>query len=136
MRKPAHVVMSFVSADDATVTVLLLHELGLASADIASYTPEEMGRRAAIVLGRACPPAPPGFAPALVITQRELARRGHSFVLARAVNEWLLQRICRIAAEAHAHSVQATPAGSALRPTTSSVPTNRWQTAARPSTGP
>ena len=138
MRKPVrHVVMSFVSADDTTAAVLRLHELGLASADIASCTPDQMSRRAAIVLGRICPPTPPGFEPALVITQRELARRGHSFVLARAGSATLLQRISRVAAEAHACGVQATPARSSVRkPTTSSAPTGRWQTAARPSTGP
>lgn len=136
MRKPAqHVLMSFVSADDATAAVLLLHQLGLANTDVASYTCEQMRRRAAIVLGRTSPATPAGFDPELVSTQRELARRGHSFVLARAGNAALLQRICRVAAEAHAHSVQAAPARPARRPTTSSAPTGRWQTAAHPSTG-
>ena len=131
MRKPArHVVMSFVSADDATAAVLLLHELGLAGADVASYTPEQMRTRAAVVLARACRPE-------LAMAQRELAQRGHSFVLARAGSESLLQHICRIAAETYAHTVQAAPAGTvAARATASSAPTGRWQTAARPSTGP
>ena len=137
MRKPAqHVLMSFVSADDATAAVLLLHQLGLDGTDVASYTSEQMRLRAAAVLSRACPATPPGMEPELVITQRELARRGHSFVLARAGSAALLQRICRVAAEAHAHSVQAAPAQPARRPTTSSAPTGRWQTAERPSTGP
>lgn len=145
MRKPiSHVVMSFVSADDATAAVLMLHQLGLASTDVASYTSEQMRLRAAAVLGRTCPPAPPGLEPLLVITQRELARRNHSFVLARAGSETLLQRICRVAAEAHAHSVQtstpraaqARPARPARRPTTRSAPTGRWRTAAHPSTAP
>ena len=65
MRKPTqHVVMSFVSADDATAAVLLLHQLGLASTDIASYTSAQMRARAAAVLGRVCPPTPPGGASA------------------------------------------------------------------------
>lgn len=137
MHKPTqHVVMSFVSADDATAAVLLLHQLGLASTDVASYTPQQMCERAAAVLRRACPAAPPGTEPELVITQRELARRGHSFVLARAGSAALLQRICHVAAEAHAHSVQAAPARPARRPTTSSAPTGRWRTAAHPSTAP
>ena len=140
MHKPAqHVVMSFVSADDASAAVLLLHQLGLASTDVASYTPEQMRTHAATVLGRACPPPPPGMEPELVITQRELARLGHSFVLARAGSATLLQRICRVAAEAHAFGVQATSAGASARrprPTASSTPTGRWQTAARPSTAP
>lgn len=137
MHKPAqHVVMSFVSADDATAAVLLLHELGLASTDVASYTCEQMRRRATAVLGPACAATPPGMEPELVITQRELALRGHSFVLARARTESLLQRICRVAAEAHAHSVQAAPGQPARRPTASSVPTGRWQTAVHPSTAP
>ena len=140
MPKPAqHVVMSFVSADDATAAVLLLPQLGLASTDVASYTPEQMRTRAATVLAHACPPPPPGMEPDLVITQRELARLGHSFVLARAGSATLLQRICRVAAEAHAHGVQATPAKATARrpsPTASSAPRDRWQTAARPSTGP
>ena len=146
MRKPArHVVMSFVSADDATAAVLRLYELGLASADIASYTPAQMRARAAVVLDRACPPAPPGLEPELVITQRALARLGHSFVLVRCSSESLFQRIGRIATETHAHSVRSSPTGfmpaaSARRsarpiaPMANSAPTGRWQTAARPST--
>ena len=134
MRTPTcHVVMSFISADDATAAVLLLHELGLPDADVASYTPQQMQSRAAIVLGRVCPP---GQGSELLIAQRELARRGHSFVLARAGSEPLLQRICRIAAEAHAHNVQATPARPAASATASSAPTGRWRTAARLSTAP
>lgn len=145
MHQPArHVVMSFVSADDATAAVLLLHQLGLASANVASYTPGQMRARAAIVLGRVCPPTPPGLEPELVATQRELARQGHSFVLVRASSESLLQRICRIAAEAHAHTVQPStgramqgaPIRSAAWPMTSSAPTDRWRTAVRPSTAP
>ena len=143
MRKPAqHVVMSFVSADDASAAVLLLHQLGLASTDIASYTSAQMRTRAATVLGRVSPPSAPGLEPLLVITQRELARCGHSFVLARCSSQPLLQRICRVAAETHAHGVQtssgqAAPARPARRPATaSSAPTGRWRTAARPSTAP
>ena len=113
-----HVVMSFVSADDATAVVLLLHQLGLASADVASYTPGEMRSRAAIVLGRVCPPTAPGLEPELVATQRELARHGHSFVLVRSSSESLLQRACGIAAEAHAHTVQTSTTGRS----TQSVP--------------
>jgi hypothetical protein len=141
MRKPTqHVVMSFVSADDATAAVLLLHQLGLSSTDIASYTSAQMRSRAATVLGRVCPPTPPGE-PLLVITQRELARCGHSFVLARCSSQPLLQRICRIAAETHAHGVQTSASQAALtrpahRPTTNSAPTGRWRTAAHPSTAP
>jgi hypothetical protein len=101
-----HVVMSFVSADDATAAVLRLHLLGLPSADVASYTPGQMRARAASVLGRVCPPTPPGLEPELVATQRELARLGHSFVLVRAGREALLPGIRSIAAEAHAHSLQ------------------------------
>jgi hypothetical protein len=135
MRKPAqHVVMSFVSADDATAAVLLLHELGLAGTDVTSYTPEQMRMRAAAILDRTCQPTAPGSEPELVITQRELARRGHSFVLARAGSATLLQRICRVAAETQAYGVQAV--ASARQPTASSAPTGRWQTAARPSTSP
>jgi hypothetical protein len=143
MRKPTqHVVMSFASADDATAAVLLLHQLGLASTDIASYTPAQMRARAAVVLGRVCPPTTLGLEPLLVITQRELARCGHSFVLARSRNQLLLHRICRIAAETHAHGVQtsssqAEPARPARRlATASSAPTGRWRTAAHPSTAP
>ncbi len=144
MRKPTqHVVMSFVSADDATAAVLLLHQLGLASADITSYTSAQMRTRAAAVLGRVCPPTPPGLEPLLVITQRELARCGHSFVLARCSSR-LLQRIRTIAAQTCAHSVQtstpraaqAKPARPAHRPTAGSAPTGRWRTAAHPSTAP
>ena len=142
MRKPTqHVVMSFVSADDATAAVLMLHQLGLSSTDITSYTSVQMRARAAAVLGRVCPPTPPGLEPLLVVTQRELARCGHSFVLARCSSQLLLQRICRIAAETCAHGVQtssspAVPARPARRPTTSSAPTGRWRTAAHPSTAP
>ena len=145
MHKPArHVVMSFVSADDATAAVLLLHQLGLASADVASYTPGEMRARAAIVLGRVCPPTPPGLEPELVVTQRELARHGHSFVLVCASSVALLQRICRIAAEAHAHSVQTStgcathsvPARPTARPVTRSARTGGWRTVASPAAAP
>jgi len=144
MHKPArHVVMSFVSADDATAAVLLLHQLGLASADVASYTPGEMRARAAIVMGRVCPPTLPGLEPELVATQRELARRGHSFVLTHCRSDSLLQRIRVIAAEAHAHSVQTSaaqatptvPVTSAAWPATHPAPTTigRWRTTQHPS---
>jgi hypothetical protein len=142
MRKPTqHVVMSFASADDATAAVLMLHQLGLAGTDIASYTSAQMRARAAAVLGRVCPPTPPGE-PLLVITQRELARCGHSFVLARCNSQPLLQRICRVAAETHAHGVQTSSSQAAparptrLAATASSAPTGRWRTAAHPSTAP
>lgn len=144
MQKPVrHVVMSFESADDATTAVLLLHQVGLASADITSYTPAQMRARAATVLGRVCTPTPAGLEPELVATQRELARLGHSFVLVRCGTESLLQRVCRIAAEAHAcvqtSSVGATRGRSARTPAppiASSARTGRWQTTAHPSTSP
>ena len=112
MQQPAHhIVMSFVSADDATTAVLLLHQTGLPCTDIACYTPGQMRARAATVLGRVCPPTRPGLEPELVATQRELARRGHSFVLVRASTECQLQRVGWIAAEAHA-TVQTSPVGA------------------------
>lgn len=136
-----HVVMSFVSADDATVAVLLLHHADLASADVSSFTPGQMRARAAIVLGRACPP---GLKPELVFTQRELARHGHSFVLVRVSTESLLRRVRRIAAEARAHTVQTSsgratqsaPARSAVRAKTSSLPTGRWRAVAGSAAAP
>lgn len=142
MHQPAHhVVMSFVSADDATIAVLLLHQAGLPSTDIACYTPGQMRARAAIVLGRVCPPTPPGLEPELVATQRELARLGRSFVLVCASTESQLQRIGWIAAEAHA-TAQTSPSGatrgqhsrSAAPPIASSTLAGRRQTTAHHST--
>lgn len=124
MRKPARtVMMSFISADDATVAVLLLHQLGLASTDVVSYTPGQMRAHSTRALNDVCRSTPPGLQPEGVVAQRELAHQGHSFVLVRAGSGPLLQRICRIAAEAHAHTVQSlagrstpgTPAPSAVR---------------------
>ena len=77
-------------------------------------------------------------------TQRELARHGHSFVLVRAHSGPLLQRICRIAAEAHAHTVMPSasrstpgaPARPSARPASSTPPTAHWQTASSPSLSP
>lgn len=139
-----HVVMSFVSADDASAAVLLLHQLGLASTDVASYTPGQMRARAATVLGRACPPSPPGLEPELVVAQRELARLGHSFVLVRAGNEALLPGIRSIAAEAHAHTlhtstdraVQGASPLAAARSMSSPAPLGPWRTVARPFAAP
>ncbi len=110
-----HIVMSFVSADDATVAVLLLYQLGLASADVASYTPAQMRARASIVLARAGAPTPPGLLSDRVIAQRELARCGHSFVLVRARSAPQLKRIGRIAAEAHAYRAPPLPERAAPR---------------------
>ena len=124
MLKPARtVMMSFVSADDATVAVLLLHQLGLSGTDVVSCTPEQMRARTTHALKGVCPSTPQGLQPEWTATQRKLAHEGHSFVLVRASSGPLLQRICRIAAEAHAHTVQpfaarstpSAPAPSAAR---------------------
>ena len=143
MHKPArHVVMSFVSADDATAAVLLLHQLGLASADVASYTPGEMRARAAIVMGRVCPPTLPGLEPELVATQRELARRGHSFVLSVAEPRRCCSASadrCRSARAQRADVGRASHAGSACTsaawPATHPAPTTigRRRTTEHPS---
>ncbi len=145
MRKPTrNVTMSFVSADDATVAVLMLHQLGLASTDIVSYTPGQMRARATLELSATYPSTVPGLEREPMATQRELARHGHSFVLVRAHSGPLLQRICRIAAEAHAHTVMPSasrstpgaPARPSARPASSTPPTAHWQTASSPSLSP
>jgi hypothetical protein len=117
MHKPArHVVMSFVSADDATVAVLLLLQLGLASSAVCGFTPAQMRAKVALTLSPVYPPAPapPGPECELLATQRELARHGHSFVLVRASSQAQLKHICRIAAEAHAMTVRTSTVRATL----------------------
>lgn len=158
-----HVVMSFVSADDATTAVLLLMQRGFDATAVSCYTPAQMRRSG--------PLSRLGLPLHLLIAQRELGRRGHSIVAARAVGERMVESATDVGRETHAHSLQcwdgyrleellapvsrprtrramrgaaaaaaaaakAAASAAAAAVTASSTPPSHWQTAALLSTAP
>ena len=139
------VVMSFLSADDASAAVLLLLQRGFDAAGLSCYTPSQMRQSG--------PLTRLGLPLHVLSTQRELGRRGHSIVAARATSERLVDTASTVARETHAHALQCwdgyrlqnllapepTPRRRPLtrRPATaSSAPQYRWQTGEHPSTAP
>ena len=141
-----HVVMSFLSADDASAAVLLLLQRGFDAAGLSCYTPAQMRQSG--------PLTRLGLPLHVLSTQRDLGRRGHSIVAARATSERMVDCASAVARDTHAHALQcwdgyrlqdllapepdAVPRGrTARRPATaSSSPQYRWRTAALPSTAP
>jgi hypothetical protein len=95
-----HIVMCFASADDATTAMLMLHERGFGGAEAACCTAAQMRARLAN------PPVSSSQDWSVIATRRELARRGYSFVLVRAMDDAEAAVIKQIADDAHAQCVQ------------------------------
>ena len=79
-----HVIVAFPSAQAARDAAAALANAGFASADVLSYSPEQMIRQADIDIDQAGVLASLGQELNLVKAHRELAEKGHSFLVVNA----------------------------------------------------
>ena len=137
----AVVIMSFASADDASTAVLLLHLRGFDAGSVACYTTAQMRRPG--------PLGTWGLSPHFIAALRDLGLRGYSVVAARTAQALMVEHAGLIAREAGATTAlhhEGCRVANLLQPlrrvplampaTASSVPPDRWRTAAHPSTVP
>ena len=101
-----HVVISFPSAEDQAGAVQALASIGVGSAAITRYTPEEMIRQVETDLDNAGALASIGQEVNLVKAHRTLAEHGYHFLVVHADNDEQAQRIADTARPFNAERAQ------------------------------
>jgi hypothetical protein len=101
-----HVVISFPSAQDQAQAAQALQALGLGGDDITPYSADEMSRQVATDMERATGLASLGQELNLVKAQGELAALGYHFLVVRAEDDDLAQRIADTARPMRAERAQ------------------------------
>ena len=102
-----HVIIALPSAQDAKGAKSALLGVGFEEADIVAYTPEQMKRQADIDIHQAGVLAGIGQELNLVKAHRELAIKGHSFLMVRAPKDEQAQRVADIAKRFNATRAQS-----------------------------
>lgn len=101
-----HVIASFPTASDAQGALSALMGSGFASDDVVAYSPEQMKRQAEIDIDRAGLLASIGQELNLVKANRELAVRGHSFLVIHAPKDDQTAQVANIARRFNATRAQ------------------------------
>lgn len=101
-----HVIVALPTEGDAQGALTALLRDGFAATDIASWSPEQMRRQADIDIEQAGVLAGIGQELNLVKSHRELAVKGHSFLVVRAPKDDQAQRVARVARRFHATRAQ------------------------------
>jgi len=102
-----HVIVALPSEQDAQGAQAALLQEGFAAADIAHYTPEQMKRQADIDIDQAGVLAGIGQELNLVRAHRELAEKGHSFLVVLAPKDEQAQRVATIVQRFNATRAQS-----------------------------
>ena len=102
-----HVIVALPTEADARGAMTALLSDGFEPADIVSYSPEQMQRQADIDIEQAGVLAGIGQELNLVKSHRELAARGHSFLVVRAPKDEQAQRVATIARRFNASRAQS-----------------------------
>lgn len=92
-----HVVIAFPSSRALDGAVQALEQAGLSAQSLVQYTPEEMIRQSDAELAKASPLAAVGQELNLVKAHRELAAKGHCFLVVPAGDDDQLDTIRRVA---------------------------------------
>ena len=101
-----HVIVAFPTECDTQDALTALLRAGFAPADINVYSSEQMRRQADVDIEQAGVLAGIGQELNLVKSHRELALRGHSFLVVCAPNEELTRRVAEVARRFHAARAQ------------------------------
>jgi len=101
-----HVIAAFPTDADMQAAMTALMRRGFAAADVAVYSPEQMKRQADIDIEQASVLAGIGQELNLVMSHRELAQQGHSFLVVHAPKEAQARGVADIARRFHAARVQ------------------------------
>jgi len=101
-----HVIVAFPTEGDTQGALTALLEAGFASEDINVYSSQQMKRQADIDIEQAGVLAGIGQELNLVKAHRELAEKGHSFLVVKAPDDDRTQRITAIARRFHAARAQ------------------------------
>ncbi len=101
-----HVIVAFANAVDAEGARAQLQREGFTPEDIRSYSPEQMKNQADTDIEHAGLLAGIGQELNLVKAHRELAVRGHSFLVVHAPNDETTERVADIARRFHAARAQ------------------------------
>lgn len=102
-----HVIVALPSEEDSRGAVDALTKEGFEAGDIATYTPDEMKRQADVDIEQASVLAGIGQELNLVRSHRELAIKGHSFLVVRASDDDRIQQVAEIARRFHATRAQS-----------------------------
>lgn len=102
-----HVIVALPSAEDSKGALATLIEAGFASENIVAYTPEEMVRQADIDIEQASVLAGIGQELNLVRSHRELALKGHSFLVVPASGDDKIEQVAEISRRFHATRAQS-----------------------------
>ena len=102
-----HVIVALPSEDDCKGTNEALLKQGFDEGDISSYTPDEMRRQADIDIEQAGVLAGIGQELNLVRSHRELALKGHSFLVVKASGDDRVQQVSEVARRFHATRAQS-----------------------------
>lgn len=102
-----HVIVALPTEADARGAMAALLSGGFEPADIAFYSPEQMQRQADIDIEQAGVLAGIGQELNLVKSHRELAAKGHSFLVVRAPKSDQAQRVATIARRFNASRAQS-----------------------------
>ena len=102
-----HVIVALPSAQEAQDAHSALLSVGFEAADIVAYSPEQMRRQADIDIDQAGVLAGVGQELNLVKAHRELAIKGHSFLMVRAPKDEQAERVADIARRFNATRAQS-----------------------------
>ena len=102
-----HVIVALPTDADAQGALTALVGDGFAASDIALYSPEQMKRQADIDIDQAGVLAGIGQELNLVKAHRDLAEKGHSFLVVRAPKDEQAQHVADIARRFHATRAQS-----------------------------
>lgn len=102
-----HVIVSLPSAADAQGAYDALLSDGFDTSEVVFYTPEEMKRQAEIDIENAGMLASLGQELNLVKSHRDLAEKGHSFLVVRAPKDEQAQRVADISRRFNASRAQS-----------------------------
>lgn len=102
-----HVIVALPSEDDAQHALTALLRAGFPAADVVHYSPAQMKRQAEIDIEQAGVLAGIGQELNLVKAHRELAEKGHSFLVVRAPRPEQAQRVANIARRFNATRAQS-----------------------------
>jgi hypothetical protein len=102
-----HVIAAFPTAHDAQGAMNALLRSGFDAADIVTYTPEQMKQQADIDIDQAGVLAGIGQELNLVKAHRELAEKGHSFLVVHAPKDEQAQSVAEISRRFNASRAQS-----------------------------
>ena len=101
-----HIIVAFPTDADMQCALTALSRDGFAAADVAAYSPEQMRRQADIDIEQAGVLAGIGQELNLVKSHRELALKGHSFLVVKAPKDEQAQLVANIARRCNATRAQ------------------------------